>query len=166
MGKLKKHILVMLSCLFAILITNLSFPFFPEIAMPSFILCCIFLCKVKDLKSLSPLTIFFLGIINDSVAGYPIGFSSLLWIGFSILISYIPHIIKRNFSEFEIFINSFIFFIISMLFWLSAWILLSLYNWQIENIIAFLIQWILTSISYIMLHFLYITIRNHKICIS
>lgn len=93
--------------------------------------------------------VFLLGIWNDSLGGNPLGTTALCYI---ILIKFFSllndrMLIRENFHQVW---HQFIFF--CFLFLLMKWVVLSIFSGSLYNIINPIIQLVLSSIFYVIMH--------------
>ncbi len=95
------------------------------------------------------LFITLIGLWSDAISGYPLGLTSIIYIS----IIKIYHIINHKFTSKENFIEIIIEFTIFTILIISLkWLLISIYYNNIYNFMPFLIQIIISSITYIIIH--------------
>ena len=93
--------------------------------------------------------LFLLGIISDAINGFPLGLTSLCYIITIKLFNTLNQrmVMKENFQQ---ILGQFIVFVFSIL--LLKWLLLSLYHLKVYNIIRPIIQLVITTTLYVLMH--------------
>jgi len=142
-------ILQIIAILFSMLnLSNIKIEYVADF-LPLFDVMIIYYFAVLRPKIFAVWFLFLLGLISDSINGFPLGITSLSYISsvklFNSLNQKMP--IKENFQQ--IFIQ-FIAFAFSTL--VLKWAILSIYHFQIYNFTNPMIQLVLTSALYVWLH--------------
>lgn len=93
--------------------------------------------------------LFVLGLVCDSINGFPLGITALTYILTVKLFHALSHrvVLKENFGE---VLGQFVFFAFVIFF--LKWLMLSLYNLEIYNFVSPLIQLSTTCVAYILMH--------------
>ncbi len=93
--------------------------------------------------------LFLLGIVGDSINGFPLGITPLCYILIVKLFNALNQrmVIKENFQQTFL---QFIAFIFSILF--LKWLILSIYHFKTYNFINPIIQLVITSTLYVLMH--------------
>ncbi len=93
--------------------------------------------------------LFLLGIISDSINGFPLGITSLSYI---LTVKLFNALNQRTVmrDDFQHILGQFIAFSFSILF--LKWLMLSIYHLKTYNFINPLIQLLITSVLYILVH--------------
>ena len=116
--------------------------------MPLLPVCAIFYWTIVQARSLSYIFIFLLGLVMDSVAGLPLGLTSLTYLVFVILI-----LTQRKYIHKEGFMIKLIFFAgllaVDNIF---CWLALSFFYSSAQPVGAATLQWLLTSCCYPLVH--------------
>ena len=142
-----------------ILLEQTPFPASINIAMPAFSLCLIFYCSMKNSKPPYIWALFIIGIIKDSIAGLPLGITSILWILFVMLLVNLKKKIPENSPMVFYWI---MFLLASFVYWFVEWMILSSYYQQILPLPVKLQLWVLSGLIYVPLHIMFNKInRSH-----
>jgi rod shape-determining protein MreD len=93
--------------------------------------------------------LFLLGIISDSINGFPLGVTSICYILLVKLFRVLNQRMMMQENFHQIF-GQFVAFAFSILF--LKWLIISVYYFKIYNIISPIIQLVITSTIYVLMH--------------
>jgi rod shape-determining protein MreD len=93
--------------------------------------------------------VFLLGIFNDALSGNPLGLTSLIYIILIYFFAAANHrlIVREDFKQ---ILYQFMIFLFIYLF--AKWLFLSLYNDSVYGIATLSVQFILSSVFYVIMH--------------
>ena len=151
---LKKHLKLLSLNLIAILFTTLtlvdiSSKTSPNINLPLFEIMMIFYFAIYRKNIFGMSFIFFIGFLSDALNGLPLGMTSLIYI---CVVKIFIVILQKHSDrkDFLAILREFIIFIAVILS--LKWLFLSIYYQKLLSISPFLIQIIITSALYILMH--------------
>ncbi len=142
-------ILQLIAVLFAMLnLSNIKIEFVADF-LPLFDLMIIYYFTIVRPGIFSIWFLFILGMISDSINGFPLGVTSLCYIIAVKLFTNLSQriVVKENFQQIFGQFIAFAFFVL-----LLKWFMLSVYYFRIYNFSGPLIQLVITSIFYIFMY--------------
>jgi len=142
-------ILQIIAILFAMLnLSNIKIEYVADF-LPLFDVMIIYYFAVLRPEVFAVWFLFLLGIITDSINGFPLGITSLSYILTVKLFNVLNQrmLLKENFQQ---IFGQFIAFVFSILF--LKWSMLSLYHFKSYNFVGSTIQMFITSTLYVLLH--------------
>ncbi len=141
--------LQIIAVLFAMLnLSNIKIEYVADF-LPLFDVMIIYYFAVLKPNVFSAWFLFLLGIISDSINGFPLGVTSICYIVLVKLFRGLNQrmVMQENFHQ---ILLQFFAFAFSVLF--LKWLIISIYHFQIYNIINPLIQLVITCTIYILMH--------------
>ena len=142
-------ILQIIAILFAMLnLSNIKIEYVADF-LPLFDVMIIYYFAVLRPEVFAVWFLFLLGIITDSINGFPLGITSLSYILTVKLFNVLNQkmLLKENFQQ---IFGQFIVFVFSIL--LLKWSMLSIYHFKSYNFVGSAIQMFITSTLYVLLH--------------
>lgn len=142
-------ILQIIAILFAMLnLSNIKIEYVADF-LPLFDVMIIYYFAVLRPEVFAVWFLFLLGIITDSINGFPLGITSLSYILIVKLFNVLNQkmLLKENFQQ---IFGQFIAFVFSIL--LLKWSMLSIYHFKSYNFVGSAIQMFITSTLYVLLH--------------
>ncbi len=142
-------ILQIIAILFAMLnLSNIKIEYVADF-LPLFDVMIIYYFAVLRPEVFAVWFLFLLGIITDSINGFPLGITSLSYILTVKLFNVLNQkmLLKENFQQ---IFGQFIAFVFSIL--LLKWSMLSIYHFKSYNFVGSAIQMFITSTLYVLLH--------------
>lgn len=147
---LKLTALYLVAILFTILnLKQISPSISSNVSLPLFELMIIYYFTIYRQNIFGLWFIFLIGIWSDALTGLPLGITSLSYIVVTKIFIFIGQ--RRSAKEdFKAILQEFVIFVTIVL--LFKWLLLSIYYKSFYNITPFVVQIIISSLTYILIH--------------